>query len=101
MNIFDDEQSWHEAQTEYMERYVPMATPGDAHREWHLNSGVPMGQPGCPQDACHPVEDFDPDDFDMSTTHLWEYDNPVDLGMYDDDPNPYHGDMGYDDGIPF
>lgn len=34
-----------------------MATQSDAHREWHLNAGVPMGQPGCPQDACHPVYD--------------------------------------------
>lgn len=30
-----------------------MATMSDAHREWHLNSGVPVGLPGCPQDACH------------------------------------------------
>lgn len=30
-----------------------LATMADAHREWHLNSGVPMGLPGCPQDACH------------------------------------------------
>lgn len=35
------------------DRFSQMATPGDAHREWHLNSGVPMGLPGCPQDACH------------------------------------------------
>lgn len=35
-----------------------MATQADAHREWHLNAGVPMGTPGCPQDACHPIEDF-------------------------------------------
>lgn len=49
--------SWaYEAQREYEDRFAPMATPGDAHREWHLNSGVPMGQPGCPQDACHPPE---------------------------------------------
>lgn len=39
------------------ERHSVMATPSDAHREWHWNSGVPMGQPGCPQDACHPVEE--------------------------------------------
>ncbi len=39
---------------EAMDAWTPMATPGDAHREWHANSGVPMGQPGCPQDACHP-----------------------------------------------
>ena len=25
----------------------------EAHAEWHRNAGVPMGQPGCPQDACH------------------------------------------------
>jgi hypothetical protein len=36
-----------------------LATMSDAHREWHLNSGVPMGTPGCPQDACHPIYDYD------------------------------------------
>lgn len=35
------------------------ATMADAHREWHRNAGVPMGTPGCPQDACHlPDEDY-------------------------------------------
>ena len=34
----------------------PLATPEEAHREWHANTRVPMGQPGCPQDACHPEE---------------------------------------------
>jgi hypothetical protein len=29
------------------------ATESDAHYEWHHNSGIPVGQPGCPQDACH------------------------------------------------
>jgi hypothetical protein len=29
------------------------ATEAEAHVEWHLNSGVPMGQP-CPWDACDP-----------------------------------------------
>lgn len=38
---------------------MPMATMADAHREWHLNAGVPMGQAGCPQDACHPWDDYD------------------------------------------
>lgn len=38
---------------------MPFASQSDAHREWHLNSGVPMGQPGCPQDACHPVYEGD------------------------------------------
>lgn len=37
--------------------FAPLATMADAHREWHLNAGVPMGTPGCPQDACHPVEE--------------------------------------------
>lgn len=37
--------------------WAPLATMSDAHREWHLNAGVPMGTPGCPQDACHPVEE--------------------------------------------
>lgn len=36
-----------------------MATMGEAHSEWHRNSGVPMGQT-CPWDACHPiVDEFD------------------------------------------
>ena len=30
-----------------------LATMSDAHREWHRNTGIPMGLPGCPQDACH------------------------------------------------
>jgi len=32
------------------------ATMADAHREWHTNTGTPIGTPGCPQDACHPPE---------------------------------------------
>jgi hypothetical protein len=35
----------------------PLATMADAHSEWHRNAGVPMGQPGCPQDACDPYPD--------------------------------------------
>lgn len=91
MNFHDDEMAAmmeREMQDEYMDRFAPMATMSDAHAEWHRNSGNPMGTPGCPMDACHPVDE----DYDMSETHLWEYDNPVDMGMYDDDPNPYHGD---------
>lgn len=42
-----------------MDDYAPAATMGEAHAEWHLNAGVPMGQPGCPQDACHPVDDWE------------------------------------------
>lgn len=30
-----------------------LATMADAHREWHTNSGVPMGLT-CPWDACDP-----------------------------------------------
>lgn len=32
------------------------ATESEAHAEWHRNAGVPMGTPGCPQDACHPPD---------------------------------------------
>lgn len=40
-----------------------LATPTEAHYEWHSNSGIPMGTPGCPQDACHREydEDHEPD----------------------------------------
>jgi hypothetical protein len=30
-----------------------LATPSEAHAEWHRNTGIPVGLPGCPQDACH------------------------------------------------
>lgn len=50
-----------EMQWEFENRYAPCATPGDAHAEWHRNAGVPMGTPGCPQDACHPIDDFIPE----------------------------------------
>jgi hypothetical protein len=40
--------SWYEDREESR-----MATESEAHLEWHLNSGVPLGTPGCPQDACH------------------------------------------------
>lgn len=36
---------------------MPLATMADAHREWHRNAGVPMGTPGCPEDACHLPDD--------------------------------------------
>lgn len=29
-----------------------------AHYEWHWNTGIPMGTPGCPQDACHYDDDY-------------------------------------------
>lgn len=41
------------------ERNSHLATPSEAHAEWHRNAGVPMGQPGCPQDACHLPDDYD------------------------------------------
>lgn len=41
------------------ERYEHTATESEAHAEWHRNAGVPMGQPGCPQDACHGDEFYD------------------------------------------
>jgi hypothetical protein len=66
MGIFDphegvtqaEEDAWMWATAE-QDDYGPMATEADAHAEWHRNTGIPMGQPGCPQDACHPVDDYD------------------------------------------
>lgn len=43
------------------ERHAEMATPSTAHAEWHRNAGVPMGTPGCPQDACHLPDDWEPE----------------------------------------
>lgn len=48
----------------------PLATMDDAHREWHRNAGVPIGQP-CPFDACDPYA-YD--------------DRPMD--GYDEEPEP-------------
>ena len=45
----------------------PLATMADAHLEWHHNTGVPVGQPGCPQDACH-----------LPDPHCWD--------CFDEDP---------------
>lgn len=39
-----------------------LATIAEAHREWHANAGIPVGTPGCPQDACHPIDDYDYDE---------------------------------------
>ncbi len=40
-----------------MEELAPPATEAEAHREWHWNTGNPIGRTTCPWDACHPLED--------------------------------------------
>jgi hypothetical protein len=52
-----DREEWEMRQIED-ERYSHTATPGEAHAEWHRNTGQRYG---CPQDACHPPEDFEPE----------------------------------------
>ena len=52
----------------------PLATMADAHREWHWNTGVPMGQAGCPQDACHPFDEYDMEDDETTEELLRELD---------------------------
>lgn len=44
----------------YEEEQTFLASESEAHAEWHRNSGVPMGTPGCPQDACHLDDDGPP-----------------------------------------
>lgn len=40
-----------------------------------------------------PLDEFEDDSFDADYGWLDEYaDSAVEQGMYDDDPNPYHGD---------
>lgn len=57
---FNEEEFWAAQEREMQdERYSVLATPSQAHREWHQNAGVPMGTPGCPQDACHPVDEWE------------------------------------------
>lgn len=60
-----------EAQRDREEAWAPLATQSDAHREWHRNSGSPMGTPGCPQDACHPVDDPSDYGFPTEVDSLW------------------------------
>ena len=55
-----DREAWMEREIAD-ERDSRLATPGEAHAEWHLNTGIPMGTPGCPQDACHLPDDFAPE----------------------------------------
>lgn len=59
--MYDAEADMMEAYRERQDAFAPLATMADAHREWHANAGVPMGTPGCPQDACH-VDDDDDDE---------------------------------------
>jgi len=54
--------------------YAPLATMADAHREWHANTGIPIGTAGCPQDACHPVDEYDMDDEEPTAEMLAELD---------------------------
>ena len=45
---------------EHSDDWTPgVASPGEAHSEWHRNARVPMGTPGCPQDACHDDDELD------------------------------------------
>lgn len=47
------------------EEHTQIATEAEAHVEWHLNAGVPIGQGPCPWDACghdeYGQEDFPPE----------------------------------------
>ena len=52
---------------DYDERNDRPATEAEAHVEWHINSGVPMGTPGCPQDACHGPDEYDGYDIEQAT----------------------------------
>jgi hypothetical protein len=83
--------------------YGPMATMSDAHSEWHRNTGVPMGQPGCPQDACHPPDDYDEIEAEQA---LWaeqapalrEGERPAPLANWQSfGPEASHPFVGYDD----
>jgi hypothetical protein len=58
--MYDADTSLVDSHRERQNAFAPLATMADAHREWHRNAGVPIGQPGCPQDACH-VDDYDED----------------------------------------
>lgn len=76
---------------EYEHRYDPPATESEAHAEWHANSGVPMGTPGCPWDACH--VDL-PADWEPEEDALWAHETM--------EPLPEEWTIGYDeDDLPF
>jgi hypothetical protein len=73
------------------------ATPGDAHREWHLNSGIPMGTPGCPQDACHPVYD----DYDEPEKQYTVDDCTAEFGEHNHDPDECYSILARMEGDDF
>lgn len=60
MTFFGSEEDFWD---DYHDRTSGPATMDGAHREWHRNAGVPMGTPGCPQDACHDDHDDDHDEW--------------------------------------
>jgi hypothetical protein len=52
--------NWDEEELIAFEReHSRPATESEAHAEWHLNAGVPIGQPPCPWDACHGDDEWD------------------------------------------
>lgn len=59
-----------------------LATMAEAHAEWHRNAGIPIGMPGCPQDACH-VPDFDTDEEYEAWYAQFVVDAPVDSDDFD------------------
>jgi len=68
------------------------ASEAEAHVEWHINAGVPMGTPGCPWDACHAEEHDEPvkhDSWEAGMTdeergrmNFWGYDPLLVYGPY-------------------
>lgn len=57
------------------------ATMAEAHLEWHRNTGVPVGTPGCPQDACHPPDLTYEDVYTAEERSLFDREE---AGYYDD-----------------
>lgn len=79
---------------DYDDRFSRVATEAEAHVEWHLNAGVPMGTPGCPQDACH--GDYGPDyEPDEAEPPVWD-EAAARVPKYVPAPESYD-----DDDIPF
>lgn len=55
---------------DFDDRYSQTATESEAHAEWHRNTGIPMGTPGCPQDACHGPDEYDEADIENAKAAL-------------------------------
>lgn len=78
---------WMDDQDDPRDEHRPCATEAEAHLEWHMNSGVPVGQP-CPWDACHPETEPPEETY-------WEHEMRDDPPLPEDRMEPWEVDRAH------